>query len=410
MNTQEIREHQIEFEKIRKEVNSEFKEIDKKREKFTKDYPVQRIQQLELDDYVIGKGKKSFCYRIEKTLNLWGNIHGGTAKKFGIYYGTFGDDKTEKYRIGKTIFGNSIETAFEEVKSRIIELLNNQNDIKILRENPISPMFKGKILSVYFPDKFLNIFAASHLNYFINVFSLENNSKSELDKQNVLLEFKNKDSVMKDWSIYEFSKFLYTSFGKPNSELKDSSVPQDLMKYKLPDFPPSEQINAKFISPRTLEMPNTSRKVEQTQKGQTYDHIALSKKYKRIGDRGEQIVIKKEREVLRKANREDLALKINHVSKKDDSAGYDILSYDITGQEKLIEVKSTLKPAEQGNIFISKNELEVAKSNNNYYFYLVFDAGSTNPKIWKVGGSDFLNDKKIIIEPVNYKITFTISN
>lgn len=56
------------------------------------------------------------------------------------------------------------------------------NDFEILKKNPISPMYKGKILSVYYPDDFLNIFSAKHLNYFINIFGLDNDSKSELDK------------------------------------------------------------------------------------------------------------------------------------------------------------------------------------------------------------------------------------
>ena len=56
---------------------------------------------------------------------------------------------------------------------------------------------------------------------------------------------------MKDWSIFEFSKFLYQSFGKPNNELKDKTLSIDLSEFKLKDFPPIENIRAEFIHLQT---------------------------------------------------------------------------------------------------------------------------------------------------------------
>ncbi|MDT8338484.1 MAG: hypothetical protein RQ763_04725, partial [Sulfurimonas sp.] len=210
MQISELREYQVEFEKFRTNINSEFKGLFKLVDNFKKDYPSEKIRSLSLDDFVSGKGDSTtFCNRIENELNDWGNIHGSTAKKFGIYYGVDGSNKEKKYRIGKATFGSSIDKAFENVKSSIVELIKNDNNFDLLKNNPISPMFKGKILSIYFPEKFLNIFSATHLNYFINVLGLENNSKSEIDKQYQLLKFKNNDFVMKGWSIFEFSKFLY---------------------------------------------------------------------------------------------------------------------------------------------------------------------------------------------------------
>ena len=401
MNTNEIREHQIDFEKIRTDLSSEFKELNKLREKFTKDYTVERIKLFKLDDYVIGKGNPSFCNRIENELNSWGNIHGSTAKKFGIYYGTDGDDKEKKYRIGKAIFGTSIDNALESVKSSIIELIKNKDNTSLLNNNSISPMFKGKILSVYYPKTFLNIFSASHLNYFINILGLENNSKSELDKQNQLLEFKNNDLVMKDWGIFEFSKFLYISFGKPNSELNDDKLSEELKDFKLKDFPAIEEIKVEFISLQTEEVHKNNRNIKKRKN----DYSAQSKKFKRIGDRGEQIVVMIERQTLRNNNKEDFAQKVDQISKRDDSVGYDILSYDINGNDKFIEVKSTLKPVGFSNIYISENELNIAIDKKNYFFYIVYDVGSKKPKIWKIKGTEFLNDENIKLEPTLYKIT-----
>ncbi len=94
MNLTELRENQADFEVIRQDLDKGFKEIDSLRRKFVRDFPVDTIRDLKLDEYVVGKGQpSSFCNRIENELNLWGNIHGSNARKFGLYFGTFGEDK-----------------------------------------------------------------------------------------------------------------------------------------------------------------------------------------------------------------------------------------------------------------------------------------------------------------------------
>ena len=73
------------------------------RHKFVKDYPVERISKLELDEYVIGKGSSnySYCYRVERELDCLGRILGTPAIKFGIWYGRIRSDKEHKYRFAK---------------------------------------------------------------------------------------------------------------------------------------------------------------------------------------------------------------------------------------------------------------------------------------------------------------------
>lgn len=403
MQITELREYQIEFEKIKVDIKPEYKKIKKLVNNFKKDYPPNKVKLLQLDDYVTGKGDPTtFCNRIENELNNWGNIHGSTAKKFGIYFGVNGDDKDKKYRIGKAIFGSSVENAFENVKLSIIDLLKSKDNVKLLKKSPISPMYKGKILSIYYPDEFLNIFSASHLNHFINILGLENKSKSEIDKQAQLLKFKNNDLVMSKWSVFEFSRFLYKSFGPPDNELK-KQTPKELLKFIQKTFPPIELVNAEFVNLQTDKFTEVNTKgSKKFQK--KIDYSEQSKRFKRTGDRGEQIVVMIERQRLIDNSRPDLAEKVEQVSKLNDSLGYDIKSYEISGKEKFIEVKSTLKSVAFCNIFISTNELEISKEKNNYYFYIVYDVGSKKPKIWKVKSTDFLNDKNIELQPISYRI------
>ncbi len=404
MNINELRELQIDFEKLKLEVKSEFKHINSVRKKFVKDYPLNKITLMTKDDFVIGKGNSSFCNRMENELNGWGNIHGSPAIKFGLYFGKLGEDKDRKYRIGKKSFGINENNALSNILNSIKELIENPDDIELLKSNPISPMFKGKILSVYHPDKFLNIFSASHLNYFINLLGLDNTSKSELDKQFVLLNFKNKDLVMKSWSNYEFAKFLYTSFKNPNDEIKENKLSKELKRYKEKDFPPIEKLKIKFVdlvTGNSDSKPNSNKRTPAK-----LDYSNRSKSNKRIGDRGEQIVFKAEKDFLIKNGKTKLAKILDKVSETDDTLGYDLISYDLEGNKKYIEIKTTLKPIGESNIFITSHEISKALEQTNYFIYIVYEAGSEEPKIWKIEGDKFLNDKNVIKEPILFKLKF----
>lgn len=400
MNLVELREYQLEFEKDRLNLKSEFDHINQLRLKFVKNYSIETIYEFELDEYITGKRKPSFCYRIENELNEWGNIHGSPAIKFGVYFGRRGNDK-KTYQFAKK-FGDNLHTAFKNVKISIVELIKNHEDLETLKKSQISPMFKGKILSIYYPDKFLNIFSASHLNHFINILGLENYSNSELDKQKQILDFKENDMVMKHWSIYEFSKFLYHSFGRPDDELKDENLPEELKEFKLSDFPPIEKVKAEFANLNILENSNYKSKNKKTPK--KIDYSRQSKKNKRIGDRGEQIVVQFERKFLHQNGRPDLAEKVTHTSQTDDSAGYDILSFEIDGTTKFIEVKSTLKPIGVSQIFITLNELNTAKEKENYNFYIVYNVGELSPRIWKVKTNDLIDNENVEMNPVLFKV------
>lgn len=70
MNITELREFQTEFQKIWKDIKSEFKEIERLNKQFVKDYPVSKIKNLSLVEYVVGKSNStSFCNRMENELN-----------------------------------------------------------------------------------------------------------------------------------------------------------------------------------------------------------------------------------------------------------------------------------------------------------------------------------------------------
>ncbi len=107
------------------------------------------------------------------------------------------------------------------------------------------------------------------------------------------------------------------------------------------------------------------------------DYLERESRNASLGLAGEQLVIAFERARLERAGAAPLASRIEHLALHDDSAGFDILSYEVDGAERLIEVKTTgwgkLTP-----FFVSANELSVSRARDDcYHLYRVFDYRST---------------------------------
>lgn len=92
-----------------------------------------------------------------------------------------------------------------------------------------------------------------------------------------------------------------------------------------------------------------------------YDVAERDARNRALGRAGEERVLAHERANLLAAGRTDLAERIRWVSDVDgDGAGYDILSFDTDGHDRLIEVKTT-NGWERTPFHITRNELAVAE-------------------------------------------------
>ncbi|HVA81252.1 MAG TPA: DUF3883 domain-containing protein [Candidatus Binataceae bacterium] len=73
-----------------------------------------------------------------------------------------------------------------------------------------------------------------------------------------------------------------------------------------------------------------------------FDPVERDHRNRSLGKAGEEFVVHLERRQLTGADRADLARKVRWVAAEDgDGAGYDVLSFDLTGRERLLEVKTT---------------------------------------------------------------------
>lgn len=135
-----------------------------------------------------------------------------------------------------------------------------------------------------------------------------------------------------------------------------------------------ENIELELVeSPRDLELINPELQTSEQERSKI-DHIEKELKNKRLGDLGELFIIKNEVLFLKENGRDDLAQKVVHVAKElGDFEGYDILSYDLDGKKKLIEVKTTRSNKDRP-FFITEHEVSVSEKNeSNYYLYRLFD-------------------------------------
>lgn len=146
-----------------------------------------------------------------------------------------------------------------------------------------------------------------------------------------------------------------------NNGVVDEQSATSLSKQPIPsDFKPRERGLRSFVP----------RKV---------DFIGIAKKQKKLGFDGEILVLNSERQFLIGSGKPELAAKVEHTAVvKGDGAGYDILSYELDGREKYIEVKTTTGD-ECTPFNVSDAEVEFSEQNpQSYYLYRVYNFSIAN--------------------------------
>jgi hypothetical protein len=117
------------------------------------------------------------------------------------------------------------------------------------------------------------------------------------------------------------------------------------------------------------------------------DYLARESHNRSLGKAGELFVMTLEAQRLHAAGKKALAERVEHVSEtQGDGLGFDVLSFETDGRERLIEVKTTAF-GELTPFFVSRNEL--ARSNadaGHYQLYRVFDFRK-RPRVFNLPGA-----------------------
>lgn len=385
-------------------IEKERQEYYRARESFVEYFTLKRIAKMSLDEYVIGKGdKSSFCYRIERELAPLGLITGQPSNKFGVWYSRKVEDYAAEPR-----FGDDINKAFQQVKDSIIELIKagSEEDIETMIQNPISSMYKGKILSTYFPEKYLNIFSDKHLKYYLlslNLDTIELMKQDPVIKRQALVDFKNSDEDMRHWSMDMFAAFLWSHY--PGAPINPEETAVKWPWLKKPEFKHISKIE--FVNLELASGAASSNGYPKTASRKSPDYEAEAANAKELGDRGEHIVIEAEVErVMKEQNISKMSAKkqVKQVSIENDALGYDIQSVNADMSPRYIEVKATQGKVGDMTFFYTRNELETAKTyGKNYFLYIVYEITSSKPKIW-VLQNPFLDDELELV-PIKYRVS-----
>jgi hypothetical protein len=115
-----------------------------------------------------------------------------------------------------------------------------------------------------------------------------------------------------------------------------------------------------------------------------FDAGARDFRNRQLGKAGEEMVFHFERQSLLDENRPDLARKVRWVAEEDgDGAGYDILSFDRDGGERLVEVKTT-----RGNqttpFFLTRNEHALSEERTDAFKLMRLYAFAREPRMFEL--------------------------
>ena len=191
---------------------------DEGRLSFISKFPIETLKDLTVDQYVQGTDKNSFCYWLEFKKIVFG-IGGGNASKFGLYktkdgnyYNSCGKNKQE-------LSDGELAEHFDKIKSGIVAALKftDRDEIEKIKniDIPIWNMVLQKILSIYYPSKFLTIGSPEVLIECARDIKIKDIELSNENSIQINYECKKALSALpeyKDWPYEKMAAFIWETY------------------------------------------------------------------------------------------------------------------------------------------------------------------------------------------------------
>lgn len=133
------------------------------------------------------------------------------------------------------------------------------------------------------------------------------------------------------------------------------------------------------------------------------DYLEREALNRSLGLAGEAFVVQFEHWRLLGLGQHRLADKVEHVSQsKGDGLGYDVLSFESDGKERLIEVKTTTF-GQDTPFFVSRGELALSQgAKDQFHLYRLFEFRKS-PRLFDLPGA---LDQHCVLDPVTYRASF----
>jgi hypothetical protein len=136
---------------------------------------------------------------------------------------------------------------------------------------------------------------------------------------------------------------------------------------------------------------------------QKFDPVERGHRNRLLGKAGEAFIVELERRQLTEGDRPDLARKVRWIAAEEgDGAGYDVLSFDPTGRERLLEVKTTNGSA-RTPFFVTRNECAVAMDRPTDWRIYRVHLFATKPQIFTIAPPLELSGN---LQPETWRMSF----
>ena len=191
-----------------------FKEekVEKDRKFFLEKYPLEKIGDLTLDDYLFAAegvaNDLSFC-RLLKNLRT-SSMGQNRQSIFGIYYNNKGEINCSN-EIYLREFNSYHEAALDFIKSEMINLLDNisNGNYSIVENCVLNSAFKYKLITAYYPELLIPVVAKNKLKDYCDILGVHFDDADEMIYNNLRLkEWKDTHVVSNEWSNYIFMYYV----------------------------------------------------------------------------------------------------------------------------------------------------------------------------------------------------------
>jgi hypothetical protein len=190
---------------------------------------------------------------------------------------------------------------------------------------------------------------------------------------------------------------------------------QQLQRYPLLDSAALSAVQQPAVAPQHIDFSSLKREAPVRQEKAAAplppafqpvkrDYLEREAVNRSLGAAGEDFALRFERWRLAANGQDQLAERVEHVSQtRGDGLGFDILSFNLDGTERFIEVKTTTFGRETP-FFVSATELARSKIEDaNFRLYRLFEF-RRQPRIFELAGS---LDRHCFLDPLTYRARFS---
>lgn len=203
---------------------NDIRQSEAERQSFLQRFPKESLKAMTLEEYADTKTKDCLIYWLEQK-NKFGGIGGGNASKFGIYRSASGEYCKGSGKKRVTLTGDALEEEFRKLREGYLEALrmaeeHRYDEIQQLKL-PIFNTVLLKVLHIYYPEKFLNVFAAPVLRKLgealkVDPSLFEPHRLVQLNHE--VLQTLKHQKELSNWSVGKFGRFVWDTFSTVDTD------------------------------------------------------------------------------------------------------------------------------------------------------------------------------------------------